>query len=274
MRDNKDRLGISNPNTDNFADLNEKKSLNFVTPTEFVELPSKGRFYPEDHPLKGKEEIEIKFMTSHEEDLLTSKSLLKKGIAIDRVLQSLLVGKFDLDSLFICDKNALIIAARISGYGSDYTVKVLCPNCEETIENTFNLDELKIFEGDMKILDVNGQLTIKLPKTQVEVGCRLLTGRDEKFLNQLMESKKRHKLPESFITDQLKMFVVSINGVVEQEEIYDFLEKMPSVDSRYLRKVYQNSIPSVDLTQKIMCSQCDTESEVMMPLGITFFWPK
>jgi hypothetical protein len=273
MRNNEERLGIKNPIVDNAIE-NSSNQLNMPTLTDFVDLPTKGKYYPEGHPLKGKEQVEIKFMTSHEEDLLTSKSLLKKGIAIDRVLSSLLVGKVDIDSLFIGDKNALIIATRINGYGSDYTTKITCPRCEETIDYEFNLEDIKITNGNQELLGSDGLITIELPKTKAKVCCRLLNGKDEKFLSQMMENKKKHKLEETNITDQLKLYVVSVNGSLDQQEVFNFITKMPSLDSKYLRKVYQESIPNVDLTQEVNCSHCGEESEVIMPLGTTFFWPK
>ena len=88
-------------------------------PTEMVDLPSKGLLYPENHPLaSGK--VEMKYMTAKEEDILTNKAYIEKGIVIDKLLQSLLVTKFDYNDLFLVDKNAIMIAARVLGYGKDY----------------------------------------------------------------------------------------------------------------------------------------------------------
>jgi len=280
MRNNEERLGLNNKIQSNddalpIATSNQSNELNFVTPTEFVELPSQGKFYSSDHPLFGKKDIEIKFMTSKEEDILTSKSLLKKGIAIDRMLQSLLLNKsINLDEIFVCDKNALIIAARISGFGSLYTTKLMCPSCENFIENTFNLDELKVFYGNLDILENDGLLHIELPKSKVNVCCKLMMGKDEKYLSQLMENKKKLKLNDSLMTDHMKMYVVSVNGNTEKGVISQFVDSMLSIDSRFLRKTYQESIPNIDMTQTITCPECEAESEVTMPLGTTFFWPK
>ena len=100
----------------------------FVVPTEFVELPSGGRFYADGHPLHGVESIEIRQMTAKEEDILTSRTLLKKGVALDRVIKNIIVdGRVDPDSLLVGDRNAIIVSMRVSGYGNDYTTKVACP---------------------------------------------------------------------------------------------------------------------------------------------------
>jgi len=272
MRNNEDRIGIQKPFNDSSIEV--KQNLEIPIQTEFVDLPSKGKFYPLNHPLRDKEQIEIKFMTSREEDILTSKSLLKKGIAIDRFLQSIIVDKrIELNTLFLCDKNAIIIASRICGYGSDYSTKIICPMCEETIDYDFDLNDIK-FNNNLDILDENGFLIVELPKTKANVCCKMLNGNDEKYLTHILESKRKHNLQETNMTDQMKMFIVSINGIEEQKEIYKFIENMPSVDSRHLRKTYQETMPNVDLEQIIRCPKCDGESEVTMPIGTTFFWPK
>ena len=102
--------------------------FSFATPTEFVELPTQGKYYPEGHPLHGEESIEIRYMTAKDEDILTSETLLKKGLAIERLLQSVIVNKaIDVNTLYVGDKNAILIAARITGYGNQYTTRTLCP---------------------------------------------------------------------------------------------------------------------------------------------------
>ena len=94
----------------------------FKLPTETIELPSKGYLYPKDHPLhNGK--IEIKYMTAKEEDILTNQNYIKNGTVIDKLLKSLIITEFDYDDLFIGDKNAIMIAARILAYGADYEIE-------------------------------------------------------------------------------------------------------------------------------------------------------
>jgi hypothetical protein len=113
-------------------------SLSYVTPTEFVELPSRGQFYPTDHPLHGKDVIEMRFMTAKDEDILTSPALLKKGVAIDRLIQNLVVDtNINPSNLLIGDKNAMLLAARISGYGEQYPVALQCNSCGEVTQHNF-----------------------------------------------------------------------------------------------------------------------------------------
>ena len=89
-------------------------------PTEIVELPSKGHFYINGHPLSSGK-VEIKYMTAKEEDILTSENLIRQGTVIDKLLESLIVDKsIKVDDLLTGDKNALMVASRILAYGKDY----------------------------------------------------------------------------------------------------------------------------------------------------------
>jgi len=144
------KKGASNPAPQHVIQNNENgPALAFVVPTEFVDLPSGGRFYQEGHPLHGQDCIELKQMTAKEEDILSSRTLLKKGIALDRVIESIIVDKsIDPNSLLIGDKNAIIIATRVSGYGAEYATKVTCPSCNNTEKYSFDLRDANIYDGE------------------------------------------------------------------------------------------------------------------------------
>ena len=96
-------------------------------PTEMVDIPSQGKLYPKEHPFSSGK-VEMRYMTAKEEDIITSRTLIQKGIAFDRLLESLIVEKVDLNTLLVGDKNALLIAARVLGYGKDYKINVTDPN--------------------------------------------------------------------------------------------------------------------------------------------------
>ena len=96
-------------------------------PTEVIDLPSKGLVYPEGHPLR-KGNVEIKYMTAREEDILASQSLIKKGVVLDKLFESVVVEKgVDINDIFIGDKNAILLATRVMGYGAAYEVEVTDP---------------------------------------------------------------------------------------------------------------------------------------------------
>lgn len=275
MSRNKDRLGGSqHQDTQPPA---QTGGFSFVVPTEFVELPSQGRFYPESHPLHGKDSIEIRQMTAKEEDMLTSATLLKKGVALDRVIASLIVDKsINPDSLFVGDRNAIIISTRVSGYGNIYETKVNCPNCGTNQEYSFDLNKANIYDGsDAADLGVrtndDGTFNVTLPRTNVDVQFRLLNGRDEKtFLNGMKSDKKEKS--EKNITRQLATIVVSLNGDSSIQAKQYFIDNVPSLDSRHLRLAYRLAAPTIDLTQQFECVECSHEQEMEVPLSADFFW--
>mgnify|MGYP001441629456 FL=1 len=256
-------------------------SLSYVTPTEFVELPSRGKFYSTDHPLHGKEVIEMRYMTAKDEDILTSPALLKNGVAIDRLIENLIVDKnITANSLLIGDKNAVTLAARISGYGEQYEVNVTCPACNATIDHTYDLSEIPHNHGiqpdddtENVSLTPEGTFIATLPKTQFTAEFRLLNGADESSLERTATKLRKLNLPESSSTSLLKQLVVSINGVNVASEVAMFIDNMPAQDARFLRACVQLVTPNVEMTQNFECTSCGASTEMAVPFTSEFFWP-
>jgi hypothetical protein len=275
LRNNQDRL--ASPGAPDPAEpaAEQKNSLfDFVNPTEFVELPTKGRFYPEGHPLQDKEMVEIRFMTAKEEDILTSRTLLKNGMAIDRLISSILIDKsIDVKTLYVADKNAIMIAARITGFGREYATRTTCPACATAQTYTFDLNECRSYYGSEEVeLTSAGTFVTKLPRTEVTAEIKLLNATEEAKLTQLAENKRKNRLPETTLTDQLKAIVASLNGQTERSVINRFVDIMPAQDSRFLRKEYAKAAPSVEMKNDFSCSSCGHEQEVDIPLTVDFFW--
>ena len=286
MARNRDRTGAGNSAPENTSPppqvmtQNQDNPFSFVVPTEFVELPSGGRFYPEGHPLHRQETIEIKQMTAKEEDILTSRSLLKKGIALDRVIESIIMDKkIDSTSHLVGDRNAIVIATRISGYGSEYVTQVACPSCATKQEYSFNLNSAKVYNGeDISELDVvvneNGTFTVQLPRTEIDVTFRLLTGKDEKsFIAGMEAERKNRQATEKNVTRQLSTMIVAVNGDTSPQARKYLVDNIPSIDSRHVRLAYRLAAPNVDLTQHFECNECDHEQDMEVPLSADFFWP-
>ncbi len=285
MRNNEDRFGAVPQIQDSAPppqqlmqqEGTQNLGLNFVIPTEFVNLPSKGKFYSPDHALHGKDVIEIRQMTAKEEDILTSKSLLKKGVALDKLIESLIVDKnIKHNTLTVEDRNAIIIAARITAYGEDYTTSVICPSCSKKDKFTFNLlEELENEEEQESqiIVDQNGFFAIDLPSTKWKVVCRALNGNDEKTIVNLSEVKKK-SANDSLLLEQLKMTVVSIQGVVDRGTIENALSALPAKDSKFLRTRYQEVVRTKELIRAFVCKSCDYEADLEVPLNADFFWFK
>ena len=287
MSRNRDRLGgtqdintgAGTPPTQNTND--QGGSFSFVVPTTFVELPSRGKYYVETHPLHNADTIEIKHMTAKEEDILTSRALLKKGVALDRVIQNLIVDKsINADYLLTGDRNAIVIAARIAAYGAEYETKVACPACDATQEYSFNLIEAKSHEGEasdnLEVVDHgDGTFEVELPMTKVNVTFKLLTGMDEKRVIEYATSRKgKTKGVENNVTTQLASIIVAVNGDSSGAARKYLIENMPSMDSRHLRFAHRVATPNVELAETFTCAECDFTQEMEVPLTADFFWPK
>ncbi len=275
MRNNQDRFAASGaPNAPEPPSEANNSLFDFARPTEFVDLPTKGRFYSEAHPLKGKETVEIRYMTAKEEDILTSKTLLKSGMAIDRLIGSILVDKsINVASLYASDKNAILVACRISGFGPEYETRVNCPACGTSAPYMFDLNECRPYFGNEQLeVGDDGTFAVILPVTKIDARLKILNSKEEAFLTQLAENKAKKNLPESILTDQLKAIIVSLNGQTERSTINKFVDIMPARDSRFLRKEYVKASPGVEMKNDFKCSSCGHEQEVDIPLTADFFW--
>jgi len=238
-------------------------------PTEMVDLPSKGYFYMDGHPLStGK--VEVKYMTAKEEDILTSQNLIKQGTVIDVLLQSLIVDKsIKVQDLLVGDKNAIMIAARILGYGKEYEFEY------DGIEQTTDLSTVEPLEIDFsKITKGVNEFPFELPNSKRKLTFKLLSGHDESKIE--LEIKARQKISENqggSLTTRLKTMILSVDGNIEPSFVQNFIDnEFLSVDSLAFRKYIKTITPDVNMAAKAVDSN-GKESEVMIPITVRFFWP-
>jgi hypothetical protein len=232
-------------------------------PTEIVELPSQGLIYPIDHPLhSGK--IEMKYMTAKEEDILTNQNYIQKGIVLDKLLEALIMNKFSLKDMITGDKNSLIVASRILGYGKDYTFTY--GGKEYTVDLT-TLDN-KLF--DTSLITSRGTFKFTLPVSKTEVEFKLLTAKDEELIDQEIQGlKKLNKELSSEITTRLKYQLTTVDGSQDKNVIKEFVEfNLLAADSRALRLYIKEVAPDVNLS-----FTTESGEEVAIPINLTFFWP-
>ncbi len=277
MRNNQNRFGAKDQAPEAPA---ETPGLKFVRPTEFVTLPSGGS-YPEGHPLHGQETIEIYFMTAKDEDILSSEQLLKKGLAIERFMENVIVDKrISPSSMYSGDRNAMIIAARSSGYGNAYETQVSCPNCQAKSKHVFDLDNPIIKESmeseeDSMVRTEDGYFQTTMPASKYKVKFRLLTGKDEMAMvsEKLAKKKTRIKGLTKTVTGHFKKIIVSVEGYSEASLINQFVDTMLSSDSFHLKKCYRIANPNVEIKSDFECESCGHQQELEVPLNADFFWP-
>ena len=240
--------------------------MEFTLPTETIELPSKGLLYPEGHPLSSGT-IEMKYMTAKEEDILSNQSYITKGTVLDKLLQSLIVTEFNYNDLLIGDKNGLMVAARILGYGKDYKFKY--QGTDYTVD--LSLLEAKPLTQIVSQATIN-EFDFKLPTSGVDVTFKLLTSQDESAINSELEGLKKispNSSPPELST-RLKHFITSVNGERDKKSIRQFVDNyLLAADSRALRKYLVEITPDVDLT--FFPEQSGDKTTI--PIGLKFFWP-
>jgi hypothetical protein len=236
----------------------------FKIPTEIVELPSKGLLYPEGNPLaEGK--VEMKYMTAKEEDILTNQVYIKQGIVLDKLLQSLIVTKINYDDLIVGDKNALMVASRILGYGKDYTFDY---DGESYTVDLSTLDNKSFDESLIK--KGTNEFSYTLPHSGNELTFKILNTSDEKAIDaELAGLKKINKDLSPELSTRLKYIIISVNGNKETKTIREFVDNhLLARDSRLLREYIRQIQPDVNLT-----FTTNSGEEVAIPVNLSFFWP-
>jgi hypothetical protein len=237
----------------------------FKLPTEIVELPSKGLLYPEGTEL-AKGEIEMKYMTAREEDILTNQSYIKNGTVLDKLMKSLIVSKINFEDLLIGDKNAIMIAARILGYGSEYTFEY----GGET--QTIDLSQIENKKLDESLFESHtNEFSFTLPFSKNHITFKILTHKDEQDISRELEGlKKINKDSSPEVSTRLKYMITSVEGMRDKKDIREFVDTaLLAKDARALREYAKSIQPDVDLT----FFPSGGGDRVNLPIGISFFWP-
>lgn len=250
--------------------MSETQKFDF--PTEVIELPSKGLVYPVGHPL-SKGTIEIKYMTAREEDILSSQNLIKKGIVLDKLFESIIVENVDVNDIIIGDKNAIILATRLLGYGSEYNIKFYSSITDDVIETTVDLSSVQIKDVDYSLFGNKNEFEFETPVTKNKIIFRLLTHGDELAIDKDIKSlEKLNKDVSADITTRMRYMVKLVDGNSDLGYINRFINNMLIRDSRAFREYVKLISPDVDMVTEYVHSSGETEV-VPITLGVSFFWP-
>jgi len=272
-----DKSSIQDLKQSIIQEYNQKDLKRNNFPTEVISLPSKGLLYPEDSPLRSGT-IELKYMTAAEEDILTTQSLIKQGVVLDKLFQALIVTPIKYNDLIGADKDAIMIAARILGYGKMYDATCTCPECNQESKTSFDLNTLKEKEFDIQKAEMINANEFKfiLPASNREVIFKLLTHGDEKKIQLELENlKKTNKSGISKdLTTRLKYIIISVDGNEDKKYISEFVDnELFAQDSRGLREHIKTISPGVDFNVDFTCQECFFEGKLNLPVGVDFFWP-
>jgi hypothetical protein len=238
-------------------------------PSEVIDLPSEGKLYSKEHPCSNGK-IEIKYMTAKEEDILSSANLIKKGVVIDRLLDSLiLTNGVKVEDLVVGDKNAVMVAARVLAYGPEYPCEITSPKTGETITHTFNLADCpfkKLPEGVTK-----NSFEVTLPISKKKIKFSILTGKEENLIDKDLKASKKLNSVSPELTTRLRYVIKEVDGDSSQSVINNIAINMLARDSMFLREEMKKVAPDIELEQEI-----DIEGEsvkVDIPMTVGFFWP-
>lgn len=253
-----------------------KEEFGWDVPVELVPIPSKGIIYNPESSLHKKESVKIKAMTAREEDILSSAALIKEGTVLDHLVNSCLMESIDASQMITGDRNALMIAIRITGYGPEYPVLAYCKKC--THQNDVNVDLTSIPIKRLTIPPVEeGKNLFKytLPVTKKEVYFKFPTQADERDKSIKDKNLKQHiqSMVESNITGNLELAIQQVGNVTDKNKIKHFILNMPAFDSRSLRKFMRDAEPGMDMRCDWTCENCGHQNKSDIPITSDFFWP-
>jgi len=237
-------------------------------PTEIVSLPSKGLLYPETSPL-AKGQIEMKYMTAKEEDILTNANFIRQGTVIDKLLQALIVTPIDYNELLIGDKNAILVAARVLGYGKDYSFTY---NNREVSVDLSTLED-KVVDESLFTRGVN-EFNFTLPHSGNNITFKLLThGDEQKIEAEIKGLQKVNPNGSTDVTTRLKHIITSVEGKREAKDVREFVDNyLIAKDARALREHYTKIQPDINLIYKPEDDSYVGEG-IAIPISLNFFWP-
>jgi len=249
-----------------------QKSFQF--PTETISLPSKGLVYPESNPL-SKGEITIKLMTAKEEDIITNQNLIRKGLHLDKLLESVVVEPgVNINDLVLGDKNAILITSRILAFGTDYDVIINDPGDNEPVNVTVDLSKIKIKEIDQSILNRENEYEFILPKSKTPIKFKLLTHGDEIAIARDIEASEKTLKQSNEITTRYRRIITEVNGTRDMGYISNFVtNQLLAADSKALRKYVSEITPDLDLTFDYESLITGETEALRIPFGVDFFYP-
>jgi len=257
-------------------DINES-ALGWEVPVESVPLPSGGVLYSPDSFFYSKNLIKIKAMTAKEEDILSSRAYSKEGSAIDHLIASCTGASLkDVGQLLLGDRNALLIAIRVTGYGAEYSAEVTCRACGKSSEYDFNLSELGIKQLDVDPIEKGKNIfEFSLPISKKVVHFKFFNTDDESQIDLELAntSKMLGEANIGRVTSRIFKRIISIDGVTDRNQIKKFINIMPAYDSKKLRNYISDLEPKIETDVHHKCKYCSNESLIQLPIGRNFFWP-
>ena len=263
----------------------QKQVSDYKFPTEIIDLPSKGLIYPKDNPLSSGK-IEMKYMTAKEEDILTTQSYIKDGSVLDRLFKALIVSngegmQVNYSDLVTGDKNAIMIAARVLGYGKDYEVEITDPFTNNKQKDTIDLTQFENIEydGSNQVELHRNEFEFELPRSKRKITFMAMTESKERKVKHLIsanqkQSRKMKDMTSRDLTTRLKVMILSVDGETEEKVINNFVDnELFALDSQALRAYINEVVPDVNMTYEFISEETGERRDMLLPMDVGFFWP-
>lgn len=243
-------------------------------PTQMIELPSKGLVYPTDSPFSSGL-VEIKYMTTKEEDILTTESYIKNNIVYDKLLQSLIVNPLMIrqyDQLLVGDRNALIVAARLYGHGEIYDIEVDTPSGNKQ-KVSVDLNDLKPKElTNLDLYKHQNQFFFKTPFGKNNIEFRLMTVGADKAVTAKLKNYKTASGRDTQLSDRLKAMIISVDGNDDPNFVNLFVEGMLARDVKEFRKYIAEIQPNINMEIEVVDEATGEPFPHSVTLDSSFFW--
>lgn len=244
---------LDNQNLINLARQQFEADKRKKLPSEIVTLASGGKIYPADHVLRSGQ-VEMRYMTAYDEDILTNTSYIKNGVVFDKLLESIILTDVPINEIAEADRFGLIIHARILAYGADYPVTVQDPKTENIISRTINLRTLTHKPFNLQPTD-NGEFEYQVNSDTVIYF---------KYPNKEVESLK--------VSEYLKTIITQVNDSRDEAVIDDFIRyRFLSQDAKPFRKFVTENEPGLNLNVEIEGEDGSTFTS-RFPIGPELFW--
>ena len=263
----------------------QKQVSDYKFPTEIIDLPSKGLIYPKDNPLSSGK-VEMKYMTAKEEDILTTQSYIKDGSVLDRLFKALIVSNgegvpINYSDLVTGDKNAIMIAARVLGYGKDYEVEITDPFTNNKQKETIDLTQFenKEYDGSKQVEPHRNEFEFELPRSKRKITFMAMTESKERKVKHLIsanqkQSRKLKDMTSRDLTTRLKVMILSVDGETEEKVINNFVDnELFALDSQALRAYINEVVPDVNMTHEFISEETGERRDMLLPMDVGFFWP-
>jgi hypothetical protein len=241
--------------------LKEYAQLELNLPHDIVNLPSNGFFYK-----NKKKAIKVGYLTANDENIIMAGG---EDMTVNLLRNKIYEPDLRIDDLLEGDVEAILIFLRNTAFGPEIELNVTDPKTNKQFKASVLLDTLPISEGQKPNDD--GTYTTILPKSQTTVKLKPLTYGELREINNLASQFPQGRVVPR-ITWRLNKQIVEINGNSDKNEISKFVEQLPILDSKYIRKFMDDNEPRLDL-KKVVTTPSGEKLTVNVGFGADFFRP-